>query len=423
MSRDIEDYLIPEGTKLNTSKIKVIGVGGGGCNAVNRMYEEGIKDVEFMICNTDIQSLSQSSISDKIQLGSVLTRGLGAGCDPDKGRNAAIESIEDIKRCIGKNIEMVFITAGMGGGTGTGAAPVIAKVAKEMGLLTIAVVTTPFSDEGYETLQRAYNGLEELKKYVDSLLMIDNQKIYEIYEDLLLIDAFKMADKVLNTAVKGIVEIITVKGIINVDMADVKMVMNDSGMAIMGMGTAKGEDRAIKAVEEAFNSPLRNDIDLRTAKNALVNISFNENGGIKASELQTILEQIKIYTGQNFRRFKRGVVVNNSVEPGAISVTIVATGFKVQFAPPIPERDSINDENMLTISEEDEDPNKIILTTLISNDHIDTGNLRHIDTRDIGIYDSQTNLADFENETALSRRERLKETRLKEERLKEQTNG
>lgn len=412
MSKNIYDEeLIPEGLNFNKARIKVIGVGGGGGNAVNRMYEEGITDVEFMICNTDQQALNSSPIQDRLQLGSILTKGLGAGCDPEKGRNAAIESIEDIKKMIGSNIEMVFITAGMGGGTGTGAAPVIAKVAKEMGLLTIAVVTTPFKDEGYENLHRAYEGLEEMRKYVDSLLIIDNQKIYEIYPDLMIMEALKEADNVLTTAVKGITEIITVKGYINVDMADVKMVMKQSGVAIMGMGRGVGENRALEAVEEAFKSPLLNDFDLKTAKNALVNISSNEKDGITSSELRSIMEYISEYTGNDIAKFKRGVVIDNNLPEGCISITIVATGFRMHLQPPKVIKNKIAEENILTIDETEDDSNKIELTVPANNDSSVSVNLRNINIEDIAIYTSEINISDYENETALSRREKARKQR------------
>ena len=248
--------LVPDGWDMSQSIIKVIGVGGGGCNAVSEMYRQGIKDVDFMICNTDIQSLKISQVPETLRLGSDLTRGLGAGCDPEKGRKAATESIEDIRKSLQGNTEMVFITAGMGGGTGTGAAPVIAQVAKEMGKLTVAVVTLPFRDEGPEFVNRAVRGIRELKKHVDSLLIIDNQKLYKVFGELTIFDAFPRADEVLSTAVRSIADIINRPGFINVDFADVRMVMNNSGMAIMGMGEAEGPDRAIDAVQKALDSPL-----------------------------------------------------------------------------------------------------------------------------------------------------------------------
>ena len=327
--------LVPDGWDMSQSIIKVIGVGGGGCNAVSEMYRQGIKDVDFMVCNTDIQSLKISQVPETLRLGSDLTRGLGAGCDPEKGRKAATESIEDIRKSLQGNTEMVFITAGMGGGTGTGAAPVIAQVAKEMGKLTVAVVTLPFRDEGPEFINRAVRGIRELKKHVDSLLIIDNQKLYNVFGELTIFDAFPRADEVLSTAVRSIADIINRPGFINVDFADVRMVMNNSGMAIMGMGEAEGPDRAIDAVQKALDSPLLNDCDLTTAKGVLVNItSSKEDGGLTMAELSQIMDQVRSYTGGAFNKFKRGVVYDPSIGK-KISVTIVATGFEINNLPHI----------------------------------------------------------------------------------------
>lgn len=327
------EYL-PVDWEQKRSIIKVIGVGGGGGNAVNQMFRQGIKDVDFVICNTDIQALAASPVTDKIQLGNVATRGLGAGCNPEQGRKAAMESIDKIKESLQSPTEMVFITAGMGGGTGTGAAPVIARVARELGLLTVAVVTLPFRDEGSEFLKRAVLGIKELEKNVDSLLIIDNQKLYKIFGELSIFDAFPRADAVLSTAVKGIAEIITRPGFINVDFADVRMVMNNSGMALMGIGTASGESRAIKAVEEAFSSPLLNDFDLTSAKNVLVNITSSNTHGLTMAELSQIMAYIGEFTGGRAENFKRGVVCDPEIGE-SISVTIVATGFDMHSLPQI----------------------------------------------------------------------------------------
>ena len=329
----MEEYL-PLNWEDNRAIIKVIGVGGGGCNAVNQMFRQGIKDVDFIVCNTDTQVLAKSPVNIKVQLGGELTRGLGAGCNPEQGRKAALESIEKIKDVLGPPAEMVFITAGMGGGTGTGAAPVIAQIAKEMNLLTVAVVTLPFRDEGPEFLKRAIIGIRELEKYVDSILIIDNQKLYKIFGELSIFDAFPKADGVLNTAVKGIAEIITRAGFINVDFADVRMVMKESGVALMGSATASGENRAIRAVEEAFSSPLLNDFDLASAKNVLVNITSSNNHGLTMAELSQIMDYIREYTGRNTENFKRGVVCDPDIGE-AISITIVATGFDMQSLPQI----------------------------------------------------------------------------------------
>lgn len=329
----MKEYL-PVDWEANRSIIKVIGVGGGGGNAVNQMFRQGIKDVDFLICNTDVQALAASPVPEKLQLGNVVTRGLGAGCNPEQGRKAAMETIDKITELLSGYTEMVFITAGMGGGTGTGAAPVIAKVAREMGLLTVAVVTLPFRDEGSEFLKRAILGIKELEKNVDSLLIIDNQKLYKIFGELSIFEAFPKADAVLSTAVKGIAEIITRPGFINVDFADVRMVMNNSGMALMGVGTATGDNRAIRAVEEALSSPLLNDFDLTSAKNVLVNITSSNDHGLTMAELSQIMAYISEFTGGNAENFKRGVVCDPSIGE-SISVTIVATGFDMHSLPQI----------------------------------------------------------------------------------------
>ncbi len=326
--------MVPNTWQRSSSIIKVIGVGGGGCNALNEMFKQGIVDVEFMICNTDLQSLKTNNVPEKLRLGTDITKGLGAGCDPERGRRAATESIDEIKKSLEGETEMVFITAGMGGGTGTGAAPVIAKIAKDMGKLTIGVVTLPFRDEGNEFVKRAVIGIKELQKHVDSLLIIDNQKLYHIFSELRISEAFQRANEVLYTAVKGIAEIITNPGFINVDFADVNMVMENSGMAIMGMGEAEGPDRAIEAVRKAFESPLLNDCDLTTAKGALVNITASgEENGISMAELSQIMDYVNSYTGSP-DKFKRGVVLDPSVG-NKICVTVVATGFDMHNLPQV----------------------------------------------------------------------------------------
>jgi len=247
---------------LNKDKgsiIKVIGVGGGGSNAVNHMYRQGIKGVEFVVCNTDAQALEMSPVPTKIQLGSSLTEGRGAGSIPEVGRNAAIENIEDIRKFLLADTRMVFITAGMGGGTGTGAAPIIAQTAREMGILTVGIVTIPFEFEGKKRKQQADDGIEALKNSVDTILIIRNQKLREMFGNLNLSDAFSHADNILTTAARGIAEIITVTGYINVDFEDVKTAVQNSGVAIMGSAISEGEHRATKAVEQALASPLLND--------------------------------------------------------------------------------------------------------------------------------------------------------------------
>ena len=323
--------VIPVNWEINRSIIKVMGVGGGGSNAVNHMFRTGIKDVSFIVCNTDAQALQHSPVPEKLQLGETVTRGRGAGCDPEKGRKAALESQEKIVNLLSDATEMIFITAGMGGGTGTGAAPVIAEIAKGMGLLTVGVVTLPFRDEGLDILKRALDGIHEMQKHVDSLLVIDSQKLYKVFGNLSVFEAFPKADDVLSTAVKGIAEIVTRHGYINVDFADVKMVMKDSGMALMGSGSASGAERAIKAVEEAFVSPLLNDVDLSSARNVLVNITSGKEKGLGMSELSQIMKYIEEYTGV-VANFKRGVVCDPALGD-AINVTIVATGFNLSSLP------------------------------------------------------------------------------------------
>ncbi|MBQ2531931.1 MAG: cell division protein FtsZ, partial [Bacteroidales bacterium] len=257
------------------SMIKVIGVGGGGCNAVNYMYRQKVQGCSFIVCNTDRQALDESPVPVKVHIG---RNALGAGTDPVKGRNAAIEAEELIKKVVlGEETQMLFITAGMGGGTGTGAAPQIAKYAKDKGILTVAVVTIPFENEGSMAMSRAIDGIHELVKNVDSLLIINNEKLYDFFGDHLIQDAFPKADEVLATAVQGITEIISKPGYINVDFEDIKTMMANSGMALMGCGTGTGENRIEDAVIGALQSPLLNDFDLKTAKSLLVNITCGKN--------------------------------------------------------------------------------------------------------------------------------------------------
>lgn len=314
------------------SIIKVIGVGGGGCNVVREIYNRGLEGIDLMICNTDEQALRSNPVNEKIRLGTKVARGLGAGTDPRKGREAAVASKEDIIKSLSDSIEMVFVTACLGGGTGTGAAPVIAEIAKSMNKLVVGVVTIPFRDEGPEFMARAMDGLKELRQYVDSLLIIDNQKIYQEYGELPMKEGFKKANEVLVTAVKSISEIVTNEGEINVDMNDVRMVMGNSGMATMGIGIAEGEDRATKAVEEAFKSPLLNDCDLQTSKGALVNISASDEKFTMA-ELRQAVESVKSFTGQP-QRFKRGLVYDPTLGD-KVCVTVIATGFDVLNLPDV----------------------------------------------------------------------------------------
>lgn len=313
--------------KEKSSIIKVIGVGGGGGNAVNHMYSQGIKGVDFLICNTDAQALEMSPIPNKIQLGHNLTEGRGAGANPEVGRKAAMESIEEIIDGLGVNTKMLFITAGMGGGTGTGAAPIIAKTAKEFGMLTVGIVTMPFQFEGKRRKQFAEEGLANFKKNVDCLLVISNEKIKEAYGNMSLRTAFSEADSILTVAAKGIAEIITVPGYINVDFEDVKTVMTNSGVALMGSATATGEDRAIKAAQLALASPLLNDSDIRGAKNILLNITSGKNE-VLMDEISVITEYIQDEAGVNADMIW-GNCFDESLDE-ELSVTIIATGFETK---------------------------------------------------------------------------------------------
>src|SRR4051812_18935758 len=307
------------------SIIKVIGVGGGGSNAVNHMFRLGIKGVDFIVCNTDKQALEKSPVPNKIQLGIASTKGLGAGSIPLVGRDAALESIDEIKAYLGENTQMVFITAGLGGGTGTGAAPVIASIAREQGILTVGIVTIPFTFEGKKRRQQAELGLEEMKKYVDTLLVIGNDKLREIYGNLKMSEAFEHADDVLTGAAKSIAEIISLHMHINVDFNDVKTVMQDSGVAIMGSAVASGERRAIKAVEEALNSPLLNDNDISGARHVLLNI-MSGSDDIDMDEFGEITDFIQEAAGGTAELIT-GYGTDASLGDN-VSVTIIATGFK-----------------------------------------------------------------------------------------------
>ena len=335
-----EEMLAFDAPKQKSSIIKVIGVGGGGSNAVTHMYKQGITGVDFIICNTDSQAMDTSPIPNKIQLGD---NGLGAGSKPEVGRGSAEENIEDIKKQLETNTKMLFITAGMGGGTGTGAAPVIAKVAKEMGILTVGIVTIPFLFEGRKRRLQAEEGIEELRKNVDTLLIISNEKLREICGNLKLSEAFGQADDILATAAKGIAEIITVTGYINVDFQDVKTVMQNSGTAIMGSATAEGEDRARIAVNDALSSPLLNDNKIAGASDILLYISSGKDE-ITFDEVTEITEFIQEEAGQNAE-----IIWGNGMDEtlgNKISITLIATGFE---APEEIEETTLNREKKKTV--------------------------------------------------------------------------
>ena len=327
MSNEIMNFDL---TVNSGSIIKVIGVGGGGGNAVNHMYYQGIRDVDFMVCNTDAQALIASPVPYKVQLGSSLTEGRGAGNKPETGREAAIENIEDVKKVLSNNTKMVFITAGMGGGTGTGGAPVIAQAARDLGILTVGIVTIPFRNEGRRRIKQAVEGIAAMEAHVDSLLVINNERIREMYGDSKISDAFAKADNILTTAAKGIAEIITVPGYINVDFADVETVMRNSGVALMGTGIASGVNRAVIAVEEALNSPLLNNNDIMGARNILLNITSGIEE-ITMDEIGDITDFVQEKAGNS-----ADLIWGNGVDEALgdkISVTIIATGFSTSSIP------------------------------------------------------------------------------------------
>ncbi len=327
MSDNTTDIMRFELPTEHNSIIKVIGVGGGGSNAVNYMYEQGINGVDFVVCNTDAQALDHSPVPLKIQLGATLTEGRGAGAIPEVGRNAAVENLDDVMKILTKNTTMVFVTAGMGGGTGTGAAPIIAKAAKDLGILTVGIVTIPFLFEGRKRKNQAEQGLKEMRDSVDTLLVIKNDKLRELYGNLTLKDAFSHADEVLCTAAKGIAEVITLTGEVNVDMNDVNTVMKNSGVAIMGSGKAKGEDRAMTAVTQALESPLLNDNDITGAEFVLLNVTHGADS-VTMDEVMEITDYIQDKAGMSAE------VIwgygEDSTLGDDLCVTVIATGFSSQ---------------------------------------------------------------------------------------------
>ena len=308
----------------NNSIIKVLGVGGGGCNAVNYMYEQGIPGVNFSVCNTDKQDLMKSPVPTKIQLGTNLLEGLGAGADPEDGRRAALEAEEEIRMYLSNNTKMVFVTAGMGGGTGTGAAPIVSKIAKELGILTVGIVTIPFSNEGKPKREKAERGIHNMKENVDALIVVSNNKLYEIFPDLDIAEAFCKADDILTTAAKGVTEIITKPGQINVDFNDVKRMMQNSGVAIIGIGKGSGDNRAMDAINSAMNSPLLEDADIFGAKGVVLYITYKD--GIKMRELDLITDAVQNQT-QTDCEIIWGVCKDENLEAD-IAITLIATGFQ-----------------------------------------------------------------------------------------------
>lgn len=332
MDDTILDFNLPTDS---SNIIKVIGVGGGGGNAVSHMYKEGIHDVTFVLCNTDNQALKRSDVPIKITLGREVTQGLGAGNKPEKAMMAAEESLDELHKMLSDNTKMVFITAGMGGGTGTGAAPVIARIAKNMGILTVGIVTIPFEFEGRKKILQALNGVEEISKNVDALLVINNERLREIYSDLTVTNAFGKADDTLTVAAKSIAEIITLPGIINLDFADVNTTMKDGGVALMSNGYGQGENRVRLAIEDALNSPLLNNNDIFDAKKILLNVYFSEEAELLMEEMNDVHDFMS--------RFSKdieviwGTAIDNSLGE-KVKITILATGFGMSDIPEIADK-------------------------------------------------------------------------------------
>ena len=321
-----DDFLNIAWQENKSSIIKVMGVGGGGGNAVTYMYQQGIHNVNFVICNTDAQALTKSPVPVKIRLGKSKTEGLGAGNKPDVGREAALDSLDEIREVLDTGTKMVFVTAGMGGGTGTGAAPVIARIAKELGILTVAIVTIPFNFEGPLRRKQALEGIDELKNHVDSLLVINNEKLREMYGDLTITDAFSKADNVLTMAAKGIAELITLPGRVNVDFADVSKIMTGGGITVMGSATASGDNRAREAVEAALNSPLLNNNDITGARRILLNITSG------TGENEVTMDELSVITDFVTRSSRNDEMIwgagNDESLGNSVCVTIVATDFQ-----------------------------------------------------------------------------------------------
>jgi cell division protein FtsZ len=313
--------------KEKSSIIKVIGVGGGGSNAVNHMFSQNIEGVNFIICNTDAQAIAQSRVPNKVQLGPHLTQGLGAGANPDIGRQATEESLEEIKTILEVNTKMAFITAGMGGGTGTGGAPIISKICKDLGILTVGIITTPFSYEGRKRMMQAEEGIQAMKQYVDTLLVISNDKLRHQFGNLKMKEAFAKADNVLATAAKCITDVINSTGQINVDFADVCTVMRNGGVAILGSATAKGDSRAQKAIEEAMNSPLLNDNDIRGAKWILININSSEGEHEFTMDEVEIIQNYLLSQAGEHTDVILGLGYDNSLG-SSLGITLIATGFE-----------------------------------------------------------------------------------------------
>lgn len=330
------------------SIIKVIGVGGGGGNAVNHMYREGIHDVTFVVCNTDNQALDESPVPIKLQLG---REGLGAGNRPERARDAANESLEDVKNMLNDGCKMAFITAGMGGGTGTGAAPIIAKTAKDMGILTVGIVTIPFLFEGNKKIDQALDGVEEMSKHVDALLVINNERLRDVYSDLSVMNAFGKADDTLSVAAKSIAEIITIRGKINLDFNDVKTVLKDGGVAIMSTGYGYGEGRVTQAITDALHSPLLNNNDIFNSKKVLFNISYSSNSDLMMEEMNEVHEFMSRF-GKDVET-KWGLYIDDNLED-KVKFTILATGFGIKDVPGMNNKLSAEEQKLQEELEEEE---------------------------------------------------------------------
>ena len=330
------------------SIIKVIGVGGGGGNAVNHMYRGGIHDVTFVVCNTDNQALDESPVPIKLQLG---REGLGAGNRPERARDAANESLEDVKNMLNDGCKMAFITAGMGGGTGTGAAPIIAKTAKDMGILTVGIVTIPFLFEGNKKIDQALDGVEEMSKHVDALLVINNERLRDVYSDLSVMNAFGKADDTLSVAAKSIAEIITIRGKINLDFNDVKTVLKDGGVAIMSTGYGYGEGRVTQAITDALHSPLLNNNDIFNSKKVLFNISYSSNSDLMMEEMNEVHEFMSRF-GKDVET-KWGLYIDDNLED-KVKFTILATGFGIKDVPGMNNKLSAEEQKRQEELEEEE---------------------------------------------------------------------
>ena len=394
------DQIVPFDLPCDTQKIiKVIGVGGGGSNAVNHMYKEGIHDVKFVVCNTDNQALKNSPVPVKIQLGREVTKGLGAGNKPERARVAAEESIEDIKNMLNDGTKMVFITAGMGGGTGTGAAPVIARTAKEMEILTVGIVTIPFIFEGEKKILQALDGMEQMAQYVDALLVINNERLREIYSDLTFVNAFGKADDTLSIAAKSIAEIITIEGKMNLDFADVETILKDGGVAIMGTGFGEGENRLTKAIEDSLHSPLLNNNDIFNARKLMINVSYCPKHALMMEEMS------EVHTFRNkFTEEKQEVIwgVAEDMSLGEkVKITILATGFGVENVPgmeSVLSKRKNEEEEQRVKNEEVNERNKQRIKMAYGTSAESLGNKKRVKRNNIYIFNTE----DLDNDDIIS---------------------